>query len=202
MFGLMYAVPMPGTHDLPMAMDFNASSKAAAESFKRMAEQVEELSKRTSELAAGERALKFEQAVRQLAQDRPAMTISAALAALDNGSISMTGATLRERAEWVLSQQDIVDLMVDRKINAIKEIRARTHLGLKEAKDAVEYAADLQKQGWMSPAERAKLEEEAREAIASIRAVLPGPSRCDRCGHAPHPPGGCLNIASDNDCDC
>lgn len=26
--------------------------------------------------------------------------------------------------------------------------------------------------------------------------------RCPGCGHQPHPPGGCLNMASDNDCDC
>jgi hypothetical protein len=28
------------------------------------------------------------------------------------------------------------------------------------------------------------------------------PARCSECGHQSHPPGQCLNIASDNDCNC
>lgn len=28
------------------------------------------------------------------------------------------------------------------------------------------------------------------------------PARCSACGHAAHGKGCCLNLASDNDCDC
>lgn len=41
---------------------------------------------------------------------------------------------------------------------------------------------------------------------AEIEDVPAGPTavaeRCPDCGHQSHPPGGCLNMASDNDCNC
>lgn len=81
------------------------------------------------------------------------------------------GTDSHQRAEWVLEQTDIVD-MFDRKINAIKEVRARTHLGLKEAKEAVEDAIHLQRSGYMTKAERAKVELESAAAIASIEQTM------------------------------
>lgn len=34
------------------------------------------------------------------------------------------------------------------------------------------------------------------------RDILGEVERCPGCGHQPHPANGCLNMASDNDCDC
>ena len=41
-------------------------------------------------------------------------------------------------------------------------------------------------------------------ASPRVSAATPAPAidRCDKCGHQPHEPGRCLNMASDNDCNC
>lgn len=110
--------------------------------------------------------------LKMVAETRPHVTIQTAMYGIERGSFVAETLTLVERAEWVLEQDDIVALMVDRKINAIKEVRARTNLGLKEAKEAVEQAVELQKRGHMTRAERRQVELESAAAIASIEQTM------------------------------
>ena len=38
--------------------------------------------------------------------------------------------------------------------------------------------------------------------LSALGYEVPKVERCPKCGHAPHEGGFCLNMASDNDCDC
>jgi ribosomal protein L7/L12 len=111
----------------------------------------------------------FETRIRKLWIADPGQSLDQALRRIDgNTDVLATTASIQERAEWVLEQRDIVPLIENKKINAIKEVRAISGMGLKEAKEAVEYAAALQRRGYLSKAERRQLEIEEQEAIASI----------------------------------
>jgi hypothetical protein len=104
----------------------------------------------------------------------PDMSLSEALASYrtsyrTRSAYMLHGASIAERGTWVLDNKMIVDLIRDnKKINAIKETRALTSLGLKEAKEAVEWAADRLDQGWVPTWEREQLEAECKEVIDSI----------------------------------
>ena len=74
-------------------------------------------------------------------------------------------------ARWVLSQPQIMQHLPHKKIQAIKECRALSSWGLKEAKEAVEGAMALQEKGYLSDEEAAQLERDAQEAIKSILEV-------------------------------
>lgn len=113
----------------------------------------------------------FESQIRELARRNPGVTLAYAISLIDEGKAIFLD-TIQDRAAWILEQPDIVMLLDDKKINAIKEVRARTALGLKEAKDAVERAQVLKQSGWMSKAELERLEEEAQVAIASIQEAI------------------------------
>lgn len=117
--------------------------------------------------------MNFEETMRALADRTPHVAVSEAIKLVDEGgpalTISLDGVNVRERALWVLEQPDIVEAMESRKIVAIKEVRARTYLGLKEAKDAVVYACRLKEEGYLSLAEREQLARDEEAAIESIR---------------------------------
>lgn len=114
----------------------------------------------------------FETSIRKLAGYDPSMSLWRAIELIDTGTdVIMTTDSLEARAEWVLGRQDILDLIPTKKINAIKEVRAATNMGLKEAKEAVERAAELLKQGHLTPAQRFQLAQEEEAAIASILGV-------------------------------
>lgn len=123
-------------------------------------------------LAARYPSAKFEALLRMLAEREPTLPIKVALDRLDAQAMcespgqSMLHATMQERAEFAAEDRTIRDFLVaGQMINAIKELRAATELGLKESKDACELARQLIKEGWMSRAELAIAE---KEAIASI----------------------------------
>ena len=115
----------------------------------------------------------FEERMREMARRYPRLTLTEAIRAMDGNSglniFSQGPGALMERSEWVLEQRDIMDLCELRgKIHAIKEIRARSGMGLKEAKEAVEGALALRDAGHMTQAQRVQLERDEQEAIRSI----------------------------------
>ena len=115
----------------------------------------------------------FEERMRNLARRSPGMPLADAIRILDaNPDLDITSnthAAWSERAEWVLEHADIMDLCDDKgKIHAIKEIRMRTHMGLKDAKEALEHALVLRASGHMTLAQRQQLEIDEQEAIRSI----------------------------------
>jgi len=110
----------------------------------------------------------FETRIRTYAERNPGRSVETALYALDNLEVAGEPDPYR-RAEWVLEQSDIMNLCNQgMKINAIKEVRARTGMGLKEAKEAVEDAVALHDRGYLTKAQRRQLEVEEQAAIASI----------------------------------
>jgi large subunit ribosomal protein L7/L12 len=72
-----------------------------------------------------------------------------------------------EEAEEQTEFDVILAVIGDKKINVIKEVRAITGLGLKEAKDLVEAAPKLVKEG-VSKDEAAKLKEQLEGAGATV----------------------------------
>jgi hypothetical protein len=70
--------------------------------------------------------------------------------------------------------------------NKSSEVKADNPLTPKRDSSWME-ALPIKRQPWDKP-ERASVDEAAM--------------RCVECGHAPHPPGKCLNMASDSDCNC
>ncbi len=76
-------------------------------------------------------------------------------------------APVAEAAEEQTEFDVILTAAGDKKINVIKEVRAITSLGLKEAKDLVEAAPKAVKEG-VDKAEAAKLKEQLEGAGASV----------------------------------
>lgn len=89
-------------------------------------------------------------------------------AALDPSGLTWRSMSPHDRGEWVLDQQVIMKFLPDKKILAIKETRALTGMGLKEAKDAVEMAQWLAAQGHMSRTERETVDREAQEIVNQL----------------------------------
>lgn len=86
-----------------------------------------------------------------------AAPVAAAAAAAD------AGAAVEEKTEFDV----VLTAAGDKKINVIKEVRAITGLGLKEAKDLVEGAPKAVKEG-VSKDEAAELKKKLEEAGASV----------------------------------
>ena len=114
----------------------------------------------------------FEIRIRQVLQVEPNASLARAIAVVDGTSRDDDRAgwarTPRDYAEWILDRPALMDVAHHSRINAIKEVRQLTGLGLREARDAVEMAIKLQREGWMSAAEQMVLEQEAQAAIRSI----------------------------------
>ena len=116
----------------------------------------------------------FEAFARATAREHPLMSVERMLALYDNKA-DFTLDSVESCGRWVLSRSDIVALIrtPGKKIQAIKETRAGTNIGLKEAKDAVEWAETQIRRGWLSPEEADQLR---REEEAAIRSILGSPS--------------------------
>jgi hypothetical protein len=195
-------IPNTGTStstgtDYRFHVGVNTAATNATDSLRSLEQRIKELSERAEGLSDAS----FQARFNDLANRYPAMPLRRAYELL-NGLTDEELDDTEKVAKWILEQPELVALLENKKINAIKETRARTYLGLKQAKEAVEMAADLKRHGWMSEAEKKQLEEETRAAIESIQAVRLALERCPRCGHAPHQKDACYNLASDNDCEC
>lgn len=127
----------------------------------------------------------FESRVRALALQNRHMSLGEALSIMDREdgvaspfSCPPATASIQQRAAWVLDQRLIMDYLPEhdknsyKKINAIKECRGISNWGLKEAKDAVEYAITMRDAGWVNTQEKERLEVESQEAIASINQTI------------------------------
>jgi len=79
------------------------------------------------------------------------------------GAASSSAAPVEEKTEFNV----LLISTGDKKINAIKVVRAHTGLGLKEAKDLVDSAPKLVKEG-VSKEEAEKLKKEFEEAGATV----------------------------------
>jgi large subunit ribosomal protein L7/L12 len=86
-----------------------------------------------------------------------------AVAAAGGGAAAAAAAPVEEQTEFSV----ILTEVGDKKINVIKEVRAITALGLKEAKDLVEAAPKAVKEG-VSKDEAAKIKKQLEEAGAKV----------------------------------
>jgi large subunit ribosomal protein L7/L12 len=86
-----------------------------------------------------------------------------AVAAVGGGAAAAAAAPAEEQTEFNV----ILAASGDKKINVIKEVRAITGLGLKEAKDLVEAAPKPVKEG-VSKDEAAKIKKQLEEAGATV----------------------------------
>jgi large subunit ribosomal protein L7/L12 len=116
---------------------------------------VDELSKLTV-LEAAELSKKLEEAWGVSA----AAPVAVAAA---GGGAAAAAAPVEEQTEFTV----ILKAAGDKKINVIKEVRAVTSLGLKEAKDLVEAAPKNVKEG-VSKEEAAKIKKQLEEAGATV----------------------------------
>jgi large subunit ribosomal protein L7/L12 len=116
---------------------------------------VDELSKLTV-LEAAELSKKLEEAWGVSA----AAPVAVAAA---GGGAAAAAAPVEEQTEFTV----ILKAAGDKKINVIKEVRAVTNLGLKEAKDLVEGAPKNVKEG-VSKEEAAKVKKQLEEAGATV----------------------------------
>ncbi len=85
-------------------------------------------------------------------------------------AVAAPGAALAGEADAAEEQTEFTVVLAaigDKKINVIKEVRAITALGLKEAKDLVESAPKAVKEG-VSKDEAAKLKEQIERAGATV----------------------------------
>ena len=87
----------------------------------------------------------------------------AAAAALAAGGAAAPAAPVEEQTEFTV----VLAKTGEKKINVIKEVRAITGLGLKEAKDLVEGAPKTVKEG-VNKDEAAKIRKQLEEAGASV----------------------------------
>jgi len=116
---------------------------------------VEELSK-LSVLEAAELAKKLE--------EKWGVSAAAPAAAAEApGGRAAAGAAAAEKAEFTV----VLMAAGEKKINVIKEVRAITSLGLKEAKDLVEGAPKTVKEG-INKDEAAKIKKQLEEAGATV----------------------------------
>jgi large subunit ribosomal protein L7/L12 len=86
-----------------------------------------------------------------------------AVAALGGGAAAPAAEAPAEKTEFDV----ILAAIGDKKINVIKEVRAITSLGLKEAKDLVEAAPKPVKEG-VSKEEAAKIKKQLEDAGATV----------------------------------
>ena len=86
-----------------------------------------------------------------------------AVAALSGGAAAPAAEAAVEQTEFDV----ILAAIGEKKINVIKEVRAITSLGLKEAKDLVEAAPKLVKEG-VNKEEAAKIKKQLEEAGATV----------------------------------
>ena len=86
-----------------------------------------------------------------------------AVAALSGGAAAPAAEAAAEKTEF----DAILAAIGEKKINVIKEVRAITSLGLKEAKDLVEAAPKLVKEG-VNKEEAAKIKKQLEDAGATV----------------------------------
>jgi large subunit ribosomal protein L7/L12 len=86
-----------------------------------------------------------------------------AVAALSGGAAAPTAEAAAEKTEFDV----ILAAIGEKKINVIKEVRAITSLGLKEAKDLVEAAPRPVKEG-VNKEEAAKIKKQLEDAGATV----------------------------------
>jgi large subunit ribosomal protein L7/L12 len=86
-----------------------------------------------------------------------------AVAALSGGAAAPAAEAAAEKTEFDV----ILAAIGEKKINVIKEVRAITSLGLKEAKDLVEAAPKLVKEG-VNKEEAAKIKKQLEDAGATV----------------------------------
>ena len=86
-----------------------------------------------------------------------------AVAAFGGGAAAPAAEAAAEKTEFDV----ILAAIGEKKINVIKEVRAITSLGLKEAKDLVEAAPKLVKEG-VNKEEAAKLKKQLEDAGATV----------------------------------
>jgi large subunit ribosomal protein L7/L12 len=89
--------------------------------------------------------------------------VPVAVAAMGGGSAAPAVETAPEQTEFDV----ILAAIGDKKINVIKEVRAITSLGLKEAKDLVEAAPKPVKEG-VNKDEAAKIKKQLEDAGATV----------------------------------
>ena len=131
----------------------------------------------------------FEIRIRRLAETDPNAPLASAISYLDKGVWPVQSIGARSLSQTVPTSSDIECLarfaLVDPSINiilttkesygktkgkikAIKELRARANVGLKEAKDAIEIAEKMLEDGWVPPEQQEVLRKEEEAAIQSI----------------------------------
>lgn len=127
----------------------------------------------------------FEIRIRRLAESDPNAPLASAISYLDKGVWPVQSIGARSLSQTVPTSSDIECLarfaLVDPSINiilttkesygkikAIKELRARANVGLKEAKDAIEIAEKMLEDGWVPPEQQEVLRKEEEAAIQSI----------------------------------
>jgi len=86
-----------------------------------------------------------------------------AVAALSGGAAAPAAEAAAEQTEFDV----LLAAIGEKKINVIKEVRAITSLGLKEAKDLVEAAPKLVKEG-VNKEEAAKIKKQLEDAGATV----------------------------------
>ena len=86
-----------------------------------------------------------------------------AVAALAGGAAAPTAEAAAEKTEFDV----ILSAVGEKKVNVIKEVRAVTSLGLKEAKDLVEAAPKPVKEG-VNKEEAAKIKKQLEDAGATV----------------------------------
>jgi large subunit ribosomal protein L7/L12 len=89
--------------------------------------------------------------------------VSAAAAAVSAAPVAVAAAVVEEKDEFDV----IITAAGEKKVNAIKVVRAITGLGLKEAKDLVDNAPSTVKEG-VNKAEAEDLKKQLEEAGASV----------------------------------
>jgi large subunit ribosomal protein L7/L12 len=99
----------------------------------------------------------------KLLEEKWGVSAAAPVAVAAAGGAPVAAAAVEEQTEFSVILADVGD----KKINVIKEVRAITNLGLKEAKDLVEAAPKPVKEG-VSKDEAAKLKKQLEEAGAKV----------------------------------
>ncbi|MFV3073944.1 50S ribosomal protein L7/L12 [Niveispirillum fermenti] len=99
----------------------------------------------------------------KLLEEKWGVSAAAPVAVAAAPAAAATAAPVEEQTEFTVELLD----GGDKKINVIKEVRAITNLGLKEAKDLVEGAPKVVKEG-VSKDEAAKLKKQLEDAGAKV----------------------------------
>ena len=99
----------------------------------------------------------------KLLEEKWGVSAAAPVAVAAAGGAVATAAPVEEQTEFTV----LLAEAGDKKINVIKEVRAITGLGLKEAKDLVEAAPKAVKEG-VSKDEAAKIKKQLEEAGAKV----------------------------------